>query len=429
MMNKGETMTAATQEQTMPAAAGHLGTGLPRAGTHAELAPRRAFQDVVADARVGARSRIGVTVHNDFADAEISWRAFEADATALGFQNFDWLKAWFVQVGSAEGVEPAIALVSLDGVPVMHAAFGIERRYGLRCLTWLGGKFVDYKAPMLAPDFEERVPRDQFMAIWNKLLAALPAHDFIALENQPSHIGYVPNPFASLDGDAAADDGYVFDLPDTYDGFVQSFRAETRRADRSKLRKLEALGRLEFRIAQTQDEARRMTADILDRKAAQLRAQGIASIFEDAGYRAAYIALAALPPKRQILQVAQLMLDGEFLSGSIAQIRNGHTTLMVHTYEQEYARLSPGRLHLLKLIETSISAGHSIYDLSVGAAPYKDSFCNTPMALTNFVISTKPWGLAAASAERTRLGLKRRVKSSDRMMGWLRKARLYFRGE
>ena len=80
-----------------------------------------------------------------------------------------------------------------------------------------------------------------------------------------------------------------------------------------------------------------------------------------------------MPPKRRLLQVATLTLDGEFLSGSIAHIRGDHVTLMVHTFENAYARVSPGRLHLLKLVQTSIEAGHKTYDLSVGYAPYKDS--------------------------------------------------------
>lgn len=380
----------------------------------------RSFDRMVADVRVGTRSRVGVTVHLTMAEAEIAWRAFETDAVGLGFQSFDWLKAWYAQVGEADGVEPAIVITSLDGVPVMLAPFGIERRYGQRCLVWLGGRFADYKAPMLARDFETQVSPDLFASMWEKIRRHLPAHDFIALENQPSHIGLSVNPFASLAGELAPDDGYVFPLPSTYEEFAQGFRPETRRADRAKERKLEAMGRLEFKIAETAEEARLMVADILDRKATQLRAQGIASIFEDAGYRAAYVTLAALPPKRKMLQVAMLMLNGEFLSGSIAHFRQGHMTLMVHTYEHAFARLSPGRLLLLKLIKESIAEGHTIYDLSVGYAAYKDSFCDEAMPLSNYVVAAKPWGLAAASAERARLGLKRRVKDNNTLMGWLR---------
>lgn len=404
-------MTISTHDQTLPAPA-------------AAPAVPRSFDRLVAEARAGSRSRLGVTVHRSFAEAEIPWRAFEAEAIGLGFQNFDWLKAWHSQVGAAEGVEPAIAMISLDGLPVMHAAFGIERRLGLRCLVWLGGRFADYKAPMLAHDFGERVSPEQFPLIWERVLRALPAHDFMVLENQPDYIGAHINPFTMLGGERAPDEGYLFALPASYEEFAQRFRPETRRTDRVKERRLASLGALDFRIAETGEEARRMAADILDRKATQLRAQGIPSIFEDAGYRAAYIALAALPPKRKLLQVASLTLNGEFLSGSIAHIRQGHATLMVHTYENHFAKMSPGRLHLLKLIKVSIEAGHTVYDLSIGRLPYKESFCDAPMALTNLVASTKPWGMAAASAERTRLGLKRRVKANGRLMGWLRAVRL-----
>ena len=427
MTHRGEieSMTVATQDQTLNLR-GPFPDAVPSSRAIAPSPEARSIDRIVADVRAGASSRIGVTVHNSLADAELSWRAFEAEAVGLGFQNFDWLNAWYVQVGAAENVEPAIVTVSLDGEPVMHCAFGIERRLGMRCLTWFGGRFADYKAPMLAADFAERVTPEQFATMWERIQRELPTHDFISLENQPSHIGALVNPFAMLDGEAAPDEGFVIDLPSTYEEFTQQFRSATRRADRAKERKLVQAGKLEFRIAEDADEARRMTADILDRKAAQLRAQGIASIFEDAGYRAAYIALAALPPKRRLLQVATLTLDGEFLSGSIAHIRGDHLTLMVHTFEPEYARMSPGRLHLLRLIQTSLDAGHKTYDLSVGHAPYKDSMGARAMPLRNYVVSAKPWGLAAASAERARLDLKRRVKSSDRMMGWLRALRRSF---
>ena len=418
-------MSAATQNQTLNLR-GPFPNAVPSSRAIAPSPEARSIDRIVSDVRAGAASRIGVTIYNNFADAEISWRAFEAEATGFGFQTFDWLNAWYVQVGSAENIEPAIVMVSLDGVPVMHCAFGVERRLGMRCLVWLGGRFADYRAPMLAADFAERVTDEQFTAMWERLQRDVPAHDFISLENQPSHIGTVANPFAALDSELAADEAYVVELPSTYEEFTQRFRAATRRADRAKERKLDQAGKLEFHIAENAAEARRMTADILDRKAAQLRAQGIASIFEDAGYRAAYIALAALPPKRRLLQVATLTLDGEFLSGSIAHIRNGHTTLMVHTFELEHARMSPGRLHLLKLIQTSIDAGHKIYDLSVGYSSYKDSMGAEAISLSNHVVAAKPWGLAAASAERARHDLKRRVKSTDWMMNWLRGARRLF---
>ena len=305
----------------------------------------------------------------------------------------------------------------------MLAAFGVERRMGLRCLVWLGGRLADYKAPLIAPDFDRHVPVGCFPALWTRMARALPPHDLAVLENQPVLLGLAANPFIELGGHEAPDSGYVFALPATWEEFAARNRPETRRMDRSKERRLAEQGALHFRIAATPEEAVCMAEDILERKAGQLRAQGIASIFEEPHYRAAYRALAELAPERRLLEVAELTLDGEFLSGSIAHVWHGRTTLMVHTYENSFAKFSPGRIHLLKLIKTSMEAGVSLYDLSVGYAPYKESFCQTPMPLYNYVAAAKPWGLAAAGAERARFGLKRAIKANDRLMGLLRAAR------
>lgn len=366
---------------------------------------------------------LGFRLYRSFAAAEADWRRFEADALGTGFQSFDWLSAWHAHAG--QDVEPAILVVSLGRTPIMLAPFGIERRFGARCLVWLGGRLADYKGPLLAPDFAERLPAGRFVALWPKIVRALPGHDVVLFENQPERLGETPNPFVALGGERSPDGGYVFALPADYEELSRRFRPETRRSDRAKERKLEGRGALAFRIAATPEEARAMARDILDAKAAQLRAQGIASIFEEDAYRAAYLALAGLSAEDGLLhlQVAALSLDGKMISGSIAQIWHGHATLMVHIYDQDYARLSPGRLHLLKLVQTSIAAGHRLYDLSVGHAVYKESFCDTPMALTHLVEAATPWGLATAGALSARFGLKRAIKTNERLMRLYRGAR------
>ncbi len=361
----------------------------------------------------------GVAVYTSFEAAEPVWRAFEASATGTAFQSFDWLSAWHAHAGA--GTTPAIAVVSRQGEPLLLAPLGIERFMGLKRLVFMGGRMADYKAPLLAQDFAARVPAGQFPAMWRQIARALPRHDFAMLTDQPVALGSplapVCNPFAELGGGAAPDDAYVFDLPATFDEFALRYRPETRRIDRSKMRKLEAAGAVTFRFAETPDECVAMTAEILTRKAAQLAAQGINSIFDEPGYRDAYLALAALPVERGLLDVAELRLDGAFLSGSIGHRRQGRTTLMVHTYEAgTYARLSPGRLHLLKLLQASIARGDTVYDLSVGHLPYKESFCDMPMEMRNLVTGASLPGVVFAAGIRGALALKRRVKHDPRLM-------------
>ncbi len=380
---------------------------------------------VSARFRAGYRARLahaaGITIYESFEAAEPVWRAFEARARGTAFQSFDWLSIWHAHVGAPEGIEPAIAVVARQGETLLLAPLGIERRFGLRRLVWLGGRLADYKAPLVAPEFAAQVPAAEFPALWRQIRRALPRHDIVLLENQPLSLGtpeaVFDNPFAALGGNVAPDAAYVFGLPDDFDVFARRYRAETRRADRSKLKKLEAEGDVTFRFADTPEERLAMVEETLRRKAAQLAAQGIGSIFSDERYLAAYRDLALLPDDRKLLETAELRLDGKFLSGSIGHLKNGRATLMVHTYDSEvFPRLSPGRLHLLKLIQSSIERGIDIYDLSVGYAAYKESFCETPMEMRNLVAGASPAGAPAAFAIRRGLALKRFVKNEPRLM-------------
>ena len=363
----------------------------------------------------------GITIYDTFEAAEPVWRAFEKRATGTAFQSYDWLSIWHAHVGAKDGVEPAIAVVARQGETLLLAPLGIERKFGLRHLVWLGGRLADYKGPLIAPEFSAQVPPSEFPALWRQIRRALPRHDLVLLENQPVSLGTPEapfgNPFAALGGDAAPDAAYVFDLPVDFESFTKRYRAETRRADRSKLKKLEAEGEVTFRFAATPEERLAMVNETLKRKAAQLAEHGIPSIFSDERYLAAFRALALLPEERRLIEAAELRLDGVFLSGSIGHLKNGRATLMVHTYDAEkFPRLSPGRLHLLKLIQSSIERGIGVYDLSVGYAAYKESFCETPTEMRHLVAGISPLGAPAALAIRQGLALKRYVKNEPRLM-------------
>ena len=398
---------------------------------HPATFARRGARGTTARFRAGYEARLahaaGITLYESFEAAEPVWRAFEARAAGTAFQSFDWLSIWYRHVGRELGVEPAIAVVTRAGEPLMLAPLGIERRFGLRRLVWLGGRLADYKGPLLAPDFEARLDGG-FAALWRRIRRALPRHDLVMLDSQPVSLGTpsapAANPFAALSSSPAPDAAYVFDLPSSFDEFSQRYRAETRRIDRAKFRKLEAAGEVTFRFAETAEERVAMAEDILARKAAQLAAQGISSIFGEEDYLAAWRDLAALPEERKLLEVAELRLDGTFLSGSVAHVWRGRSTLMVHTYDPDMLpKLSPGRLHLLKLLQSSIERGIATYDLSVGYAAYKESFCDTPMEMRNTIAGTSLAGMGAAAAIRTGLAAKRRIKSDPRLMGLVQKVR------
>ena len=395
--------------------------------------PARAVSRRGAPVATGMAQRIahasGINVFSSFEQAEEAWRALEGNAVGTAFQSFDWLAIWHEHVGQHEGVEPAIAVVSRGGHPIMLAPFGIERHLGLKRLVWLGGRLADYKAPLITRDFWKHMPEEGFPALWKQVMRALPSFDYVMFENQPAMLGELRNPFAVLPGSEAPDDAWLFDLPDSFEELTQRYRSATRRNDRSKLRKLEAEGEVTFEFAKDTDELVAMTNEVLERKAEQLAAQGISSIFQDPAHRAAWRALAALPEERRLLEVAVLRLDGEFLSGSVSHVWHSRSTLMVHTYDEgKYPKLSPGRLHLLKHLQSSIDRGLEVYDLSVGYLPYKASFCDAPMRMVNHLTPVSLQGVLPVAAISGRLAAKRAIKRNPKMYERLRRLRATVKG-
>ena len=93
------------------------------------------------------------------------------------FQTFDWLATWQRHVGARAGVTPAI-VVGRDtaGAILFVMPFGVRAAGFARELSWLGTDLCDYNAPLLAPNFSERVDRARFLALWDGITRCLQDH-------------------------------------------------------------------------------------------------------------------------------------------------------------------------------------------------------------------------------------------------------------
>src|SRR5579885_1118209 len=104
---------------------------------------------VALDARLDAAPGITLRVIVGLADAEAIWREFEQYADCTVFQLFDWLLHWRAHVGKYRQTIPVIVLAfSADAEILMLLPLAIEKRAGLRYLTWLGAELCDYNAPL-----------------------------------------------------------------------------------------------------------------------------------------------------------------------------------------------------------------------------------------------------------------------------------------
>src|ERR1051326_4738870 len=121
---------------------------------------------------------LSISVYTSIDAIETLWRRACTECSGFVFQTHEWQSAYQATIGGAEGVSPYIVQVAdRTGRTRMLLPLGIHRERGLRVLRFLGGVVTDYNAPVIAPGFAGEIGHAGFAALWERILAQLPAVD------------------------------------------------------------------------------------------------------------------------------------------------------------------------------------------------------------------------------------------------------------
>jgi CelD/BcsL family acetyltransferase involved in cellulose biosynthesis len=107
--------------------------------------------------------------------------------------------------------------------------------------------------------------------------------------------------------------------------------------------------------------------------------------------------------------------DGRWLSGSF----------LSHEADAAVERCSPGELLIAEVLRDAGRRGFAVFDLGVGAASYKSSFCKTPFAMTDTYLPVSWVGQAAAPMLAGSGRLKAAIKRDPRLMAMVRQVTPY----
>ena len=224
---------------------------------------------------------LSLRIYSDLAVIEAEWRRFESVADCTAFQTFDWLATWYRHVGERKGIRPVIAVGRFGGGEIAFMLpLGVVPERWARRLCWLGQDLCDYNAPLLAPDFSQRVTPDRFLAALQELLAQIQCepllrHDWIEFEKMPQKIGTQINPFTYLNVTPNASGVHLTRLGDDWEKFYNGKRSSaTRRRDRAKRRHMSEYGDIRFVTAADADDARRTLETLTEQKKPVADAQG-----------------------------------------------------------------------------------------------------------------------------------------------------------
>ncbi len=303
-------------------------------------------------------------------------------ASFFVFQGRDYLDAWRATIGQARGTTPLfIRIDDFSGSPLMLVPLGLERRHGLRVLSFLDGGVADYNAPVLFPG-AGCLERPAFADLWRRIVHTLPPFDITSFDKIPPAVGEVANPFRFLAPKRCPYSGHFALLTGDWAAFSAT-RLPRVKEHRRKRRRLAEHGDVRFVIAETaQERERALEAMIRQKSRRYLETRGVDGL-NRAGYRSYFDTLTRRFAGTGEVHLSTLELDGVILAAHWGLISRDRFYCSMLSYEDHpLARYSPASLLIEDLIAWCYAAGVTIFDLGYGEAAWKDRLCEAVLPLS-----------------------------------------------
>ncbi len=326
-----------------------------------------------------------IRISSNIEELRDDWLSLQSIGKSYVFQSYQWVAHWLQTAGKLQGVEPFVVSVrqAVDNAPFLIIPLALQSIRGVRHLTALGGFHADYAGAVLRGDLAasyspERV-RETIVA-----RAKQSGVDLIWVRNIPQFIEEVPNPLYRS-GSAPSDLALSASLDESWDKFYSSHVKSRIRADsRRQTRRLSDLGQLRFRIAEDEQETRRLTEVMIAQKQARYNVKNIKDQFTGKGNRDFYLGAeqGGSPPCG--VQVSALLLDDKVLAVHWGAVRDGRFYYLMPSHDSQWESYSPGRLLLEHLMQWSFANGLRVFDFTNGEEPYKMEWANVKTPLYEY---------------------------------------------
>ena len=364
--------------------------------------------------------QLSLAIHQDLNEIEAEWRRFERTADCTAFQTFDWLSTWQKHVGALHGVRPAIVAGRTgDGELAFLLPLSVVPERFADKLCWLGQDLCDYNAPLLAPDFPERIGAERFLTVWRDVLADIQRSaelrfDWIEFAKMPQTIGAQENPFCRLPVTVNASGVHLTQLGDDWEKFYVAKRSSaTRRRDRAKRRHMTEFGEIRFITAADADDARRTLELLIEQKADALARRGIANIFGPAGHREFFLDLVTNPKTRHLVHISRVEIGADCAAANLGIVFGDcYYHVLASFGETPASHYGPGALHLRELMAHAIKLGLKRFDFTIGDEPYKLEWSDTDLKLYDYAETASWRGLPVAWASQIKRRIKRFIKQT-----------------
>ncbi|MDX3810359.1 GNAT family N-acetyltransferase [Bosea thiooxidans] len=382
----------------------------------------------------GGRGWASIAIETDIAAIEAEWRGFEAQALATPYQAYGWVRPFVETVGAAHDMVFRYALLRDDGgVLCALLPLVITRRSGIRFAEIIGGKHANYHMGLYASGFAASLDAGSATLMLTEIGRAIGGLDALIFVNQPAQWQGIANPAALLAAGPSPSRAYKLALiaGNGEATLKRSMSSHARKKLKNKRSRFADFGPSTLSRARAPTEIARAIDVFLAQKAERFRSMGVPDPFAEPAMRAFLTAAASSeggqPP---VVELYTLDLGGTCVATYVGAVHGARFSGMATSFDMtsETVKTSPGELLLADLIRLKCAEGYATFDLGVGEARYKTTFCDDHDDLVDSFLPLTLKGRLFVRVAQAKRELKRRIKSSpaalklaQRASGWLRR--------
>ena len=355
-----------------------------------------------------------VEVHADPRALIAEWRSLAASSPTPPYQMPDWLIPWTETVGAALDLRPMIVVArDADGVALALLPFGVTRQGGLSVATFLGGRDSNFNIGLFRRGSAwSRASLHDLLR--RAALASRQRVDLYVLHNQPLSWEGCANPLAKLEHQPSPSFAYKAALTCDPEAFFNGHLSrESRKKLRQKMTRLRSFGEVEIIRAADPAQVSAVLDALLDQRRERCEALGLPT--DDlAGIRCFLERVTAAGPKAPV-ELHGLLCGGRVVATLAGARQGSRFSGMMTSFasDPELARTSPGELLLAEVMRRACEEGLTTFDLGIGEARYKETYCPDVEPLFDSQVSVTLKGRIAAWGESIRLRAKRTIKQSS----------------
>ncbi|MFO0993365.1 MAG: GNAT family N-acetyltransferase [Hyphomicrobiales bacterium] len=348
-------------------------------------------------------------------DIAQEWREFEIKAAGTFYQTNAWCSAWFET--SDKPINLCI-IVGRDRAGAMRflLPLALRRSHGLSILEWIATPQTTYGYGLYDREFLPRA-RSWFSGRGWEIARCAGRVDALNLGEMPESLHGFPHPLSDWFSCEAANRGYQIRLEPDYTRLYERKRSSaTRRSNRKRDNKLEALGELKFALPATRSQNHDRIDEMFRQQQQRLSQRGIHGVFDARDRRFIHKLADAQHHDGPALLAYHLNVDHRVVAVKLGGRHGNAYWGLISSLDSDFApHLSPGDAALRRLIAACCEARLAVLDLASGDASYKSQWADVVIPLHACIRGLSPLGYLWAALAMTRLVAKRTVKRSPRL--------------